>query len=205
MEYESLMTMGQRVTFPEWRGERHYMLPFTTSAGLPREVQRFQTTVDQMLDGVGVDPEQTCFIMVDEKLVAPAETHRRPGLHADGFWWPELQCHGGGGHAPSPPPAPAPEPVKKPKKNKRGEGLLLASNYTAARALLGTYERDFFVDWRGGDCAELDTSHLREAILLGGFAYHLDVFTLHESLPVREPVRRTLVRLNVPGAEIRWD
>ena len=80
------------------------------------------------------------------------------------------------------------------------EALLLASNYSACRALVGTYTRDFVADWRGGDCADLNVRDLRPVELEGGRVYKLDVFSLHESLPVRESVRRTLVRINVPGA-----
>lgn len=75
----------------------------------------------------------------------------------------------------------------------------MASSYTSARAFIGEYERDFMADWQGGACPETSTEGLEEVPLLAHRAYHLDVFTLHESLPVRHPVRRTLLRINVPN------
>jgi hypothetical protein len=184
------------------------MLSFTLHEGLPKAVGRYQRTVEQMMEGIQVARDQECYLMVDEKEVLPHDYHRRPGLHIDGYWHAPMQCHGG--HHPSPPP-PYREPTPPreypkhgstpPTKKARGEALLLASTYSAARALTGSYERDFIGDWRGGDCAELGTFGMEELQLLSGIAYHMDVFTVHESLPIREPVRRTLVRINVPGGQ----
>lgn len=211
----SCVEIGSKVTFPEWLGERHYMLPFTLHTGLPREVERYQSTIDQMMAEVAVDRDQECYFMVDEKIVEPGVTHRRAGLHVEGYWHPKLHCHSGGGHCPAPPAhgptptrSPTPRPIPDPKEKDTpktywtrafSEGVILASNYTSARALIGHYERDFVADWRKGDCSDLDTAGLQEITLQGGIAYHMDVFTLHESLPVRERIQRTLIRLNVPG------
>lgn len=200
--YRSHASIGSRVEFPEWRGERHHMLPFTRSAGVPAHVERFQGTVDQMMRDVDVDRDEELYLMIDEADVAPGVAHRRPGLHVDGYWHPRWLLHGGHSpfpaHAPWPPPEPPTPSKKEPPKNRAHEGLLIASNYTAARAFLGEYERDFLGDWRGGACSDDIAKHMSELQLEAGFVFHLDVFTLHESLPVRENVRRTVVRINVP-------
>ena len=221
----SRVAVGAPVTFPAWMGERHYMVPFTVREGLPAELARFAPTVEAMMSGLDVDPAQYNYIMIDEAEVRPGEFHRRPGVHVDGYWHPAAQCHGGGGHGggghgPSPgrhgstpgghgslpyytPPAKGPgvRKVKRPptRKAHAGEALLLASSYSSAVAYLGTYWRNFEEAWRGGDCSELDLRHMAPVHLQAGVAYHLDVFTLHESLPVREATRRTLVQINVPG------
>lgn len=211
----SQVAVGTRVDFPEWRGERHYMLPFTLRSGLPKEARRYQNVVDQMMGSIQVDRDQECYFMVDEKDVVPGQTHRRPGLHVEGYWIQDIRCHGGGGthsplgyHAPTPGHSPSPpqEPEKKEKKEKKKvqsmfEAVLLASSHTAARALIGDYTRDFVADWRGGDCAELDTTGLDEMILQGGLSYNMDVFTLHESLPVQAQMKRTVIRINARGAK----
>lgn len=207
MIHLSQIKPGSPVTFPEWRGEKHYMIPFKMSAALPEKISRYQNVVQQMMSGVDVDPNQECYLMVDEKEVLPNNFHRRPGLHVDGYWWPEIQCHGG--HSPTPRHSPRPTHAPIPGKH-RGqgrhfgssqapEGLLLASNYAACRALVGQYERDFEADWRGGDCSDLRTDGLREIQLQANRAYLLDVMTLHESLPIYEPVKRTVIRINVPN------
>jgi hypothetical protein len=211
----SQLNVGSAVVFPEWRGERHYMLPFTLRNGLPKSIGRFETTVAQMIEGLQVNPDQECYIMIDEKEVSPGNFHRRPGLHVDGYWYAATQKHGGGHkalcHAPqwtpvAPPPGKEDYPVlpthhrgHRGASGKAQEALLLASSYSAAQAVVGIYERDFVNDWRGGDCSDLSTYGLQEVLLQANRAYHMDVMTLHESLPITESVRRTLVRINVPG------
>lgn len=200
--YESFIREGQKVTFPRWQGDRHYMLPFTTASGLPKSAERFQDIVDQMMLSVCVSRSQVCHLMVDEKYVAPGDCHRRPGLHVDGYWIAGLRCHGGK-HSPVPQHhSPSPE-EPKPKKNKKKatEAILLASSYTAARAFVGNYERDFIADWRGGDCSELGLGGLKEVTMRAGVTYLMDVFTLHESLPMDKAVLRSVLRINVPNYE----
>jgi hypothetical protein len=207
------------------------MLPFTVRNGLPKSIGRFETTVAQMLEGLIVNPDQECYIMIDEKEVHPGNFHRRPGLHVDGYWDPGTRGHGGHraschrptpspghtpapkprhrgespghcaapGHAPYWSPTPPPPPGHRSGPAKTTEALLLASNYSAARAVTGQYSRDFVTDWRGGDCSDLSTYGLKEVLLQANRCYHMDVMTLHESLPITESVKRTLVRINVPG------
>jgi hypothetical protein len=79
------------VTFPEFTGERIYMLEFTQAAGLPDEAARWQPTVDQMLEGIVTD--QPMFLMVDQSEVLTGNTQRRPGAHMDGYWHPARGAH----------------------------------------------------------------------------------------------------------------
>lgn len=217
MIHNSFVKTGSPVFFPEWQGERHYMVPFIAGQRLNGSIRRFQGTIDQMMAGVVVDPEQECYLMVDEKEVGPGQFHRRPGLHVDGYWNPGTYSHGGHGsischgespresHTPLPthrgiPIAPGhgPHPGSHSSSSLVTEGLLLASNFAACRAIEGQYQRDFAKDWRGGDCSDLRVEG-QEVVLQPNVAYHMDVMTLHESLPVSQLVRRTVVRINVPG------
>ena len=205
MNHESFAIKGAPVSFPEWRGERHYMLGFTLASGLPSAAKRYQAAVDQMMSSVSVATDQECFLMVDEKLVGPGKTHRRPGLHVDGYWRPVAHCHGGApptrpGHHPA--PSPSPSPGHSPR-GESAEAILMASNFAASVALLGAYQRDFEKDWRGGDCSDVDATTLTPVTLESGATYVLDVFSLHASMPVTENVRRTLLRINVPNWRLR--
>lgn len=84
------------VSFPEFRGERHYMIPFFQQKGLSAELKHWQPTVDAMLEGVRT--ELPIYLMVDQKFVAAGTAHRRPGIHVDGYW---DDGHGSGtGHRP---------------------------------------------------------------------------------------------------------
>lgn len=246
--YESKVQENGLVTFPEFTGERVYMLPFFQKEGLPENLKRWQPTIDQMLDGVMTD--QPIYLMIDQAFVSAGKNHRRPGLHIDGYWNPSgghdghkvksslAGSHGGhksnsglylgshgikGGHAPT---------DKKKKKGSHGgsshgskpskgyhggghgaihgsgpqswaeaifkehEALILASNITASRGFVGSFEgpiKDM------GDCGHIETKNLKEVILEAGKAYTGNVTFLHESLPAQEDGYRTLVRLNVPG------
>lgn len=179
------------VQFPAFTAERVYMREFRKSSGLPADLSHWQPTVDAMLDGV--DTDGPIYLMIDQGVVRAGTTQRRPGLHVDGYWVASKQRHGGGGgHCGS-------WDSNGGWKNcnfSAPEALILASNVTASRALVGQYEG---LIGDGGDCSRVDTRGLSEIILQGGIAYAGNVTMLHESLPVATDCQRALVRLSVPG------
>lgn len=210
------------VPFPAYTGERIYMREFRKSDGLPRAMSRWQPTVDAMLDGIDVDGP--IYLMVDQGEVRAGTAHRRPGMHIDGYWHPAVQAHG----MPSRPPGHTGYPDRggrgwathtgnPPEGRHRGdgpgrhmsggwggatyetrEGLLLASDVMACRAMVGEYIGQ---PGEGGDCSHIDTRHMSEVMFRAGRVYAGNVTMLHESLPVPQACRRTVVRLNVP----RWE
>lgn len=224
MVHNSVVSKLGPVSFPEWKGQKLYMIPFYFGMDVPKELNRFKSTIAKMLSDSETKFGSKCFVMVDESYVESGNYHRRPGLHVDGYWHDGLSCHGGGGrrsipgHAPSQPghrsipvrhshyPAPGHVPSypghgpSQPGHASSGnskETLLLASNYSACRAYSGYYNRDFQTNWKGGDCSNLGVNSLDKIRLDSNFTYKLDVMSLHESLPVRESVKRTVVRINV--------
>jgi hypothetical protein len=187
------------VEFPKFKGERHYMIPFTMEKGLPAELRHWQPTVDGMLKGIRTNAEM--YLMVDQMEVAAGTPHRRPGVHVDGYWNPAIQAHGDGGHHArrhTPAPRHGPTPGRHISAAPYKELLLLASDVEGCQAFTGKYERDFVADWRGGDCADLDVSNLIRIPMRANRCYVGDVFTLHESLPLMVDAKRTLVRINAP-------
>jgi hypothetical protein len=226
MKIQSSITIGGIVEFPEFTGARVYMQAFLQKDGLPASLRRYQRTVDQMLGGI--ETVRPIYLMVDESFVPAGTTHRRAGLHVDGFWQPAIYTHHGDGGIPSHhrasgghhPVAPNTDhhrgPVGVPSHHRGGgrhaamgchghigfsterEALILASSHTACIGYTGEYERDFVNDWRGGDCSDLNTRNFRQTRYEANRAYVGDVFTLHESVPVEVDVYRTVVRLNVP-------
>lgn len=174
------------VPFPEFTGERVYMREFTKAAGLPPDLARWQDTVDAMLDGV--DTSGPIFLMVDQAPVKVATTHRRPGLHVDGYWNPALYAHGhGGGHG------------GHRIDGAESEALILASDVLGCAAYVGRFDGQ---PGDGGDCAHIDASGLLRVDMEPGRAWagHT-LHMLHEALPVRRDCLRTVVRLNVRGWE----
>lgn len=219
---KSELEIGNLVSFPAFTAERVYMLPFFKRDGLPRNLRRWQLTVESMLDGISTD--RPIYLMIDQGIIEAGQTHRRPGLHADGNWNPELQCHRGsggtpGGHGHTPPPAPGHRhpgcgghvhPEKPPTSGWKNppichahgfsyadELIILASNISACRAIVGEFEG---MPSHDGNCSHIDTRHGHKIVFEAGRVYRGNVTLLHESLPVSVTCERSLVRLNVPMA-----
>jgi hypothetical protein len=182
----STVERRNRVVFPEFTGERIYMREFRQIDGLPRGLERWQETVDQMLQGLRT--EKSIFIMVDQSKVIEGQPQRRPGVHIDGVWvaghwdnggWKTGQ-HDTGGHRFIP---------------EDNQLILLASDVQGCAAYVGEYDG---TPGEGGDFQHLDLSQLQKTELEPMYCYGGNAMTmLHESLPMRKTVDRTLVRLNV--------
>lgn len=197
----SSVWMGGAVHFPEWTGERIYMVPFKYSKGLPPELSRWNDTVYEMLDGIRTNKD--IYLMVDQAPVITGKTHRRSGPHIDGYWLPMLNAHG---HVSpmyahgNPSPGhnnPGPDNHRSPGRHMgidKAELILMASNITGAKAHIGEYEGAFS---EGGAC-EFDLSGMKTIDMLSDVSWIGDVYTIHESIPHEVDGLRTLVRLNVP-------
>ena len=176
---ESNLQAGGTVAFPENRGERIYMLPFFQREGLPWRLSRWQATVDAML--IGVRTEGPIYLMVDQGVVGAGQTQRRSGLHIEMNWDAANQYH-----APRHRPASIPEMV------------ILASDVGGCRAFVGILEG---TPGPEGQCDHIDLSGAREVVFHAGRAYRGTVTTVHEALPIAVRTQRTVVRLNLPGAQ----
>lgn len=96
---QSLIREVGQVSFPRHTNERIYMVPFLQREGLPREYERWQATVDAML--VDIKTDSPIYMMVDQGVIKAGVSHRRPGMHIDGYWIPAIQAHStdnGGSH-----------------------------------------------------------------------------------------------------------
>lgn len=192
MKNQSRVVELGAVQFPAFLAERVYMREFRLETGLPSDLKRWKTTVDQML--VGVDTDEAIYLMIDQGIVKANTSHRRPGAHIDGYWIAAKQRHGGGGGHAGAWEGSGWVSCQFDKE----EGLILASDVCASRALVGQFEG---APGEGGDCSMLDLSQLAEVRLQAGIAYAGNVTMVHESLPVDQDTMRTLVRLSVPGWE----
>lgn len=188
--YQSILEQRGPVPFPEFRGDRFYMVPFVPRDGLPCEMAHWQPTVDAMLRGIEVPG--VAYIMVDQKTVAPGKAQRRPGVHIDGYWLQDTRSHGGGRHSGS---------WDQGNRWKHcsfdvPEALLLASDRVGSRAFVGNWSGPV---GEGGCLADADLSATEAVPLQAGHCYAGNVTMAHESLPLQAGGQRTLVRINVPG------
>lgn len=189
---QSIVQQRGSVPFPAFTGERVYMREFRKADGLPIDLRRWQPTVDAMLQGI--DTDTPIYIMIDQGRVMAGSSHRRPGVHLDGYWVPAIRAHSGrGGHVTG-----EWDTGRRWKQCdfSQPEALILASDVVACRAYEGVWEGEC---GEGGDCSHIDTSHMRKVLMQSGVAYAGNVTMLHESLPLMAETTRTLVRLSVPN------
>jgi len=223
MTLESRVQERGRSFFPAFTGERVYMVPFFKRRGLPSGLRRWQPTVDAMLDGI--DSDWPICLMIDQAVVTPGKSHRRPGVHIDGYWNGLSASHGEAPpfHGSTPtrtghggyPSTHGSQPLSRGHSSsghgshtlsasgwsaaatyEEKEGLILASDVAGCRAYAGRFEG---APGEGGDCSHVDLSSLNAVDCEPGTVYAGNVTLLHESLPIPAGGPRTLVRLNVRG------
>jgi hypothetical protein len=196
MRFQSNAVELNNVSFPEFKGEKVYMQEFFKKDGLPKHLKRWQATIDQMLSGI--ETNGPIYLMIDEAFVQANKAHRRQGLHIDGYWLKDLQCHGNSG----PSHSPSPKPRKKSWENATfdmPETILLASNIEASYGFIGEFNGPI---GNMGDCASIALDGLKKVSLEANKVYAGNVTFLHESVPVKQNCNRTLVRLNIPGLKL---
>lgn len=205
---KSKLEVRGKVTFPKFTEERVYMHKFFKADGLPKNLMRWQPTVDAMLKGV--ETTGPVYLMIDQAIVKAGHLHRRGGAHIDGYWYEPVASVGGhGAHAPywratpSSPPRHAPTPRHSSGAGSWGsskfeapEAIILASNYEGCQAYVGNFYGQI---GEGGDCSNIDLSGLETVVMKPGIAYAGNVTMIHETIPAARTCRRTVVRLNVPG------
>lgn len=213
--YNSIVEKRGSVAFPEFLGERIYMREFFQSEGLPADLSRWQSVVDDMLKGIKT--KQPIYLMVDQTYVKQGQPQRRPGMHVDGYWvvgdhtgggHRGISAHGGhrGGHIGfNPKHSSSHRGHTRHSGGKTGwesvdfsapEAIILASNISACVGYMGQYDEKMI--GHGGDASRVNAD-LDRIVLESNRVYAGNVGFLHESLPVQTDCFRTLVRLNVPG------
>jgi len=186
--------MGE-VNFPEFCGERIYMVPFRKSAPLPKSLTRWQSTVDMMT--AHIDHDGPMYLMCDQGKVYAGQAHRRPGLHVDGNWIAEISDHY---HPPT---------HFHPGYWKDGGGrwndaytpetILLASDVSACAGYSGEFNAPI---GKGGEYSMTFSDSLERSVFKAHRCYAGNVTMLHESLPVPIDCLRTVVRINIPGHQL---
>jgi hypothetical protein len=194
------------VVLPEFRGLKILMMPivFGDDATVPDK------DCIPMLNAMRIAMPQhegkVVYLTVDQNLVEAGKTHRRPGLHVDGYPHTEVDKRffglsgiwagvshggtwgGGGGWGGG-------------NKNLYwwdGTGLLTISSVEGCKV--------WHQEFKGEPKVEGDCEHLREqcreenaVTLKANVLYWMNPACVHESLPMNVETRRTFVRLSLPS------
>lgn len=175
--YRKVWNAGALV-FPEFTGERVMMMPVILGdlRGVPRQYHDlaeslYGVTESRHIGNVG-------YLTIDERVLNPGETLRRPGLHVDGYYQGRSGAWGGGGSWGS-----------------VGNGMLTISSTAHCRAYLGEIDG---IPGNEGECSHLVMPNNGE-VFGAGEIYWVDGACVHESLPVTERTRRQFVRLSMPS------
>ena len=160
---------------------------------------RWAETIFDMMLGLPVSPRHGFFVMIDESEFPVGRPHRRPGAHIDGNWTPEGWNTPGewspGGH------------TKCSVRDLKPEAIVLASSRYGCDGYVGDFETE--EDFRdGGDCSHFPLEKLKRFPIPAGVAAVGNVTFIHESVPIQAPpgfisIKRQLVRLNIPGWELK--
>lgn len=183
-----------KLTIPSYNGEIK-MLPFNLSS-LDEVPEQFRETVRSMTD---VLPELsgTAYLTVDGKIVEVNNSHRRGGAHIDGNYLAEM-CNwgnGGGGNGWKVGEGGRQLNTSEHQRSYRKEtgGMLIASTYPSCRGWDGSFEGEPNI---GGDCSHIQLP--KGFMLLPNVLYYGNSQWIHESLPVKETVHRTIIRITLP-------
>lgn len=173
------------VQLPAFAARQFYMHEFDLSAPhMPPGFEDYLAPVAQLCAQAGAS-SGTAFLTVDEKIVAPGMSQRRPGPHVDGHFQKDRQRwgHGGWNHFCNEVPI-ARMPV------------IVAASVAGCRAWVG--------DFIGEPRNDGDLSHLALGdgeLLRPNVGYLLSPDCIHESLTFDTPTQRTFIRIALPPQE----
>jgi hypothetical protein len=169
-----------------FHGRQEYMIPFDLeNICLPQHLTDYTQLVTDLCKAAGAKIGQA-FLTVDEKVVEKGCTQRRPHPHVDGCFMPEMGRwgHGGGGwnHGCNAVPIPR-MPV------------IVASSVSACKAWEGDFDAEPI---NNGDLSHIKDQLNEGELLPANVGYLLSPDCVHESLPMKETVERTFIRIALP-------
>jgi hypothetical protein len=172
--------------FPAFTGLRVMMLPVVIddADSVPPAYADWRAAFLRLSSFAIQHAGEVGYLTIDEAHVSAGETHRRPGLHVDGWYRGEAGGWGGGGSWGGGDTVGG------------GTGMLVACSSDGARIWSGTFAGRPDPD---GGC-----EHVRSQLgpaweMVPGIAYWCSPLCLHEAVPAREAGPRTFVRLSLPS------
>ena len=173
------------VTLPVWQGRQKYMHTFDPQS--PKMGEGFEdylapvALLCQAAQDLTNSPIHEAHMTVDEKVVQPGMSQRRPGAHVDGRWWPETSCWR--------PPAWAHYCNNVPVERM---SIIVVASVPGCIVYDGNFQ--------GEPASDGDLEHIRDQLgpgyLLPAYqGYLLSPDCVHESMVFDAPTKRTFLRI----------
>ncbi|MES2218985.1 MAG: hypothetical protein V4501_11305 [Pseudomonadota bacterium] len=183
-------------TFEGKVGDSIYMLPFLRDdiSNIP---DKYKDLVQKIMGFIPYFIGKA-YLTVDQKLInKPGKRHRRGGLHVDGNY-----VQGGWGGDSGGWLNGISGIMNTPQEHQEmylteGMGTILASDYPACQVWSGEFNGE---PSHGGNCDHLrdELADKETYILTPNKLYWLTHGCVHESMPIEEVVKRTLIRVTLP-------
>lgn len=170
-----------------FQGRQIYMHSFEIQKPhFPAGYEDYWWPVINLVRAAGLE-KGTVHMTVDEKVLLPGGTHRRPGPHVDGCFMPTQQAwgHGGGGWKHNCNNVEAAYPGRMP--------VIVAASVQGCRVWKGEFDTEPKED---GDLSHLSLGE--GEILLPNRGYLLSPDCVHESMPMLTETPRTFLRIALP-------
>jgi hypothetical protein len=181
---KSTIEILDEIKLPEFSGIRILMMPIhlhDIDNSVPLFLEKWKPILKRLVE-MSTCKNGTAYLTIDEKAVQKGQTHRRPGLHVDG-WKDDSNAGswgGGGGWG------------------AQGHGMLIVASHLGSRGWNQTYQGE---PKKFGDCEHLRDQFQKKHAhnFLPNRVYKLDGLTVHESISVEQDCNRQFVRLSMPS------
>ncbi|HET9893197.1 MAG TPA: hypothetical protein VFQ42_22155 [Mycobacterium sp.] len=174
--------------FPEFTGLRVMMMPVIIGRpdSLPDHSEAWRAAFGVISVLAHEHYGSVGYLTVDEAEVPAGETHRRPGMHVDGYGTDAPAPYGGGGRG-----------YGGGDDLGGGTGMLCAATCAPMRVWTGTIAGSPGID---GSCEHMRGKLGAGAVLEPNVAYWCSPMLVHEAMPMSETGRRQFVRLSLPSS-----
>jgi hypothetical protein len=176
------------VAFPAYAARQHYMHICPADAlSMPAGMEEYIPIVAELLDTAGIWDSRDVHITVDEKIVEPGMSQRRPKPHVDGCFVAAANRWGG----PGPGWLHTCNDIGVPLERM---AIIVAASVPGCRAWRGDFQGE---PGSGGDLShiqnQLNVAH--SEVLPANAGYLLTPDCVHESMVYEQPTQRQFLRI----------
>ena len=178
------------IILPDYKGRQMYMHtfdPYNVGPTMAEGYEDYSGVVALLCELAGVDAEEA-HLTVDEKIVQPGFSQRRPGAHVDGCYLKEPEMWG----HPSPVPPPGMWAHYCNNLPMERMAVIVASSVPGCMVYPGIFKGDPEND---GDCEHLRPQFGESLLLPANQGFLLSPDCVHESMIFDEPTQRTFMRI----------